>query len=255
MKVTAMIPSRMGSWRFPGKPLCDICGLPMIEHVYKRTAMSKVLHETYMVTCNKEIEEATKKFGGKVIMTPDTFNRCTDRIAYAAEKSGCDADIIVVVQGDEPLVYPEMIDQAVKPMLEDPSIVCGCLISKTESAEEFDDRNVIKVVKDNNDFALYLSREGIPSKRLYNKPFDAYKQVCIMPYRRDFLLKFTKLPQTPLETVESVDMLRILEHGYKIKLVETHFKSHSVDVEADRHTVIKLMEKDELFPKYGKVKK
>jgi 3-deoxy-manno-octulosonate cytidylyltransferase (CMP-KDO synthetase) len=250
MKVVAMIPSRMGSWRFPGKPLCDICGLSMIEHVYKRTAMSKSLDETYMVTCNKEIEDATKKFGGKVIMTPDTFNRCTDRIAYAVEESGCDADIIVVVQGDEPLVYPQMIDDAVKPMLKDESIVCGCLISKVESPEEFDDRNVIKVVKDNNDFALYLSREGIPSKRLYNKPFDAYKQVCIMPYRRDFLLKFTKLPQTPLETVESVDMLRILEHGYKIKLVETHFKSHSVDVEADRDTVIKLMEQDSLFPKY-----
>ncbi len=250
MRVIAVIPARMGSWRFPGKPLCDICGVTMIEHVYKRTALSKILDEVYVATCNEEIKQVGEGFGGKVIMTPDTFNRCTDRVAYAIKKIKSKADIVVLIQGDEPLVHPQMIDTAVKPLLKDQDLVCSCLIKKIETDEEFEDKNEIKVVKDKNNFALYFSREPIPSAKLSMSPFDRYKQVCIMPYRTKFLLKFPSLPQTPLETVESVDMMRILEYGYRIKLIESHFKTYSVDVPADQKKVIEVMKNDPLFPKY-----
>lgn len=251
-KVIGIIPARMASWRFPGKPLCDICGVTMIEHVYKRSAMSKSLDEVYIATCDKEIEEAANAFGAKVIMTPDTFNRCTDRVTYAIEKIKTDADIVVLIQGDEPLLHPDMIDDVVAPLLEDQSIVCSCMMAKVKSDNEFDDPNEVKLVKDVNNFILYLSREPIPSRKLSMKPFDRYKQVCIMPYRKDFLFKFSKMKQTPLEIVESIDMLRILENGYKIKVVESFTETYSVDVEADRQKVISVMKNDPLFRKYGK---
>ncbi|MDO8581180.1 MAG: 3-deoxy-manno-octulosonate cytidylyltransferase [Candidatus Omnitrophota bacterium] len=250
MKIIAMIPARMGSYRFPGKPLCDIKGMTMIEHVYRRTAMCPLIDETYMVTCNKEIEEETKKFGGRVIMTPDTFNRCTDRIAYAVRENNMDVDIVVLVQGDEPLVYPEMITDITQALINDETAVAGCLYSKIKTDEEYEDPNEIKVVKTLDDYALYFSRDPIPSKKLSMKPYDRYKQVCIMPYRKDFLLKFTEMEQTPLEIVESVDMLRIIENGYKLKVKETKYETCSVDVPVDRDRAERLMERDPLFPKY-----
>ncbi len=252
MKIVGMIPARMGSYRFPGKPLCDICGTTMIEHVYQRSIMSKLLTETYVVTCNEEIEREVRSFDGKVIMTPDTFNRCTDRIVYAVKENKIKADIVVVIQGDEPLVYPEMIDSIVQTLIDDKSVVCGCLIKKISSDAEFEDPNEIKVVKSLDNFALYFSRDPIPSKKLSMKPYDRYKQVCIMPYRTDFLLNFIEMPQTPLEIVESVDMLRILEHGYKIKLAESHYETYSIDVPEDQTKVVSVMKRDPLFPKYRK---
>lgn len=250
MKIVAMIPARMGSYRFPGKPLCDIKGMTMIEHVYKRSAMSPILDETYVVTCNKEIKDEVEGFGGKVIMTPDTFNRCTDRIVYATKKEKIKADIIVLIQGDEPLVYPQMITDVTKALIKDKNAVCSCMYKKIVSDEEFDDKNEVKLVKTVDDYAIYFSRDGIPSKKLAMKPYDRFKQVCIMPYRRNFLLKFIDLPQTPLEIVESVDILRVIEHGYKVKLVESKYETYSVDVEADRQRVEKVMVKDPLFKKY-----
>ena len=250
MKIVGMIPARMGSYRFPGKPLCDILGMTMIEHCYKRSAMASILDETYVVTCNEEIEKEVKAFGGKVIMTPDTFNRCTDRIVYAVKKNKIKADIIVLIQGDEPLVHPDMINAVTKALVKDKTAVASCMYQKIDSDEAFDDPNEVKLVKTVDDYAIYLSRDGIPSKKLAMKPYDRYKQVCIMPYRRDALLKFINLPQTPLEIVESIDILRIIEHGYKVKLVESKHETYSVDVEADRLKVISVMKKDPLVKKY-----
>lgn len=248
MKVIGVIPARMGSSRFPGKPLALIHGLPMIEHVYKRSAMSESLDELYVATCDKEIADAVEQFGGQSIMTDVCHERCTDRVAEAIEN--LDGDIVVIIQGDEPLVYPDMIDQAVKSILEDESIVCVNLMAEIDDTNAFFDPNEVKVVVDNEQYALYFSREPIPSGKKYAKEYTRYKQVCIMPFRRDFLLKYINLEPTPLEIIESVDMLRILEHGYKVKMVLTDKETLSVDTPDDLKRVEIKMDDDSLLGLY-----
>jgi len=251
-KIIAMIPARMGSFRFPNKPLCDICGITMIEHVYKRSAMASIIDETYIVTCNEEIKDEVEKFGGKAIMTPDTFNRCTDRVAYAVKENNMDVDIVVLIQGDEPLVHPDMINDVTQAFIDDKESVAGCMYKKIETEEEYHDPNEIKVVKTLDDYVMYFSRDPIPSSKLAMNGYDKYKQICIMPFSKDFLLKYPTMTSTPLEIVESIDMMRILENGHKIKLAESKFHTYSIDVEADRQKVIEIMKKDELFLKYKK---
>lgn len=249
MNIIGIIPARMGSSRFPGKPLANIHGLPMIEHVYKRANMCESLNDLFVATCDKEIFSAVQGFGGKAIMTDNCHERCTDRVAEAAHNMK--ADIVVIIQGDEPLIYPEMIDEAITPLIEDESILCSNLMALINSEEDFVDPNEVKVVVDKQNFALYLSREPIPSVKKGDSNHLGYKQVCIMPFKRDFLFTFTSLEPTPLEKIESVDMLRILEHGYKLKMVETHFNTRSVDNLNDLVEVEKMMVNDKLFLKYS----
>lgn len=249
MKIIGVIPARMGSSRFPGKPLALICGKSMIEHVYKRSIMSNSLSELYVATCDQEIFDAVAGFGGKAIMTDACHERCTDRIAEAVRT--IDADIIVNIQGDEPLVYPDMIDAAVSPLIEDETVVCSNLMARIDSDEDFEDPNEVKVVVDTRSNALYFSREPIPSKKKGAKDVKGYKQVCIIPFRRDFLFTYTALPPTPLEIIESVDMLRVLEHGYQVKMVLTDYVTCSVDTHEDLKNVETLMRKDSLFPQYA----
>ena len=249
MKVIGVIPARMGSSRFPGKPLALIHGMPMIEHVYKRSAMSESLDELYVATCDKEIYDAVEQFGGDAIMTDVCHERCTDRLAESV--NDMDLDIVVIIQGDEPLVYLDMIDQAVKAIAEDDSIVCVNLMSEMENDADFNDPNEVKVVVDNENNALYFSREPIPSNKKYESTYARYKQVCIMPFRKDFLVKYNNLKPTPLEIIESVDMLRILEHGYKVKMVHTDKKTFSVDTPEDLAKVELVMTEDSTFKLYG----
>jgi len=215
--------------------------------------MCKILDELYVATCDKEIEDEVMRFGGKAIMTSDTHPTCSDRAAEACENINSDADIVVNIQGDEPLIYPEMIEAAVKPFFEDKSLQCTNLISKLDKREDFYNQNVIKVVKDLDDFALYFSREPIPSDKKYQKEYQGYKQVCILPFRRDFLLKFVKMAPTPLEQIESIDMVRVLEYGYKIKLVETDFNTMGVDDENDRKQAEDIISKDPLLKEYKRI--
>lgn len=252
MKFIAIIPARMASTRFPGKPLCRLCGVTMIEHVFRRTAMCKMLQDVYVATCDKEIAEEVGRFGGKFIMTSSAHKTCSDRVAEACRNIGTDADVVVNVQGDEPLVRPEMIEMAVRPFITDKNLVCSNLIAGIESDEEFINPNTIKVVKDSRDYALYFSREPIPSNKKHAGDYGRYKQVCVIPFRREFLLKFVAMKSTPIESVESIDMLRILENGDKVKLVYCDYRSASVDDELDRKKAEKLMEKDNLFALYGK---
>lgn len=250
MKIIGIIPVRMASTRFPGKPLCRLCGMTMVEHVYRRSSMCDLLNELYVATCDKEIAQEVRRFGGKVIMTSSAHKTCTDRVAEACRSVSKDADIIVNIQGDEPLLYPQMIGQAVAPFFKDKKLQCTNLISKIENDRDFYNPNVIKVVKDYNNFALYFSREPIPSEKKYRGHYKRYKQVCILSFRRPFLLQFMNIHSAQLETVESIDMLRILEYGYKIKLIETHFKTQAVDNKNDRKIVEKIIAKDPLFLKY-----
>lgn len=258
-KIVGIIPARMGSSRFPGKPLAKINEIPMVGHVYYRSKMSTRLDDVYVATCDKEIEDYITSIGGKAIMTSDKHKRASDRVAEALNKieneTGEKIDIIVLLQGDEPMIFPEMIDEAVQPFLDDKQIVVTNLMASIKTIEEFKDPNEVKVVVDRQHYALYFSREPIPSdKKGPNKDY-MYKQVCIIPFTRDFLIKFNKLEPTPLEIIESVDMMRIIEHGYKVKMVPTKFDTYSVDTTDDLKRVEKLMENDELVKKYTMVEK
>jgi 3-deoxy-manno-octulosonate cytidylyltransferase (CMP-KDO synthetase) len=245
MKLLALIPARMGSSRFPGKPMAEILGKPMIGHVYERVVKNPLLTMTAVATCDREIFEYIESIGGKAVMTGNYHERASDRCAEALkilEGEGHRFDIVVMVQGDEPMTDPDMITEAVQPMLDDDKILVTNLLGKIESQEEFMDRNCIKVVCDLNGNAMYFSREPIPT--LANKEIDFMgKQVCIIPFRRDFLLEYTNMPPTPLEIVESIDMLRILEHGMNVRMVPTMHETHAVDTKADLGRVESLMKK------------
>lgn len=224
----------------------------MIEHIYRRTAMSRSVHEVIIATCDQEIMDAAAAFGARAIMTSNTHERASDRMAEVARS--VQADIYVMVQGDEPMIVPEMIDLAVEPLLNDPKVQCVNLAGCIQSEAEFEDPNTIKVVKARNGDALYMSRHPIPGRERF--PFEkipAWKQVCIIPFRRDFLLKYTSLAPTALEQVESIDMLRAMEHGYPIRLVESLYSTYSVDTPEDAARVESAMRADPLFRSYAKL--
>ena len=216
----------------------------MIEHVYRRCRMNSSLAGVYIATCDREIAAATEAFGGTAVMTSTLHQRASDRVAEAAEQM--DADVIVMVQGDEPMIHPEMIGRAVNPLHEDPAILCTNLAAPIRSIEEMTDPNTIKVVMARNGDALYFSRRPIPSGSS-----EGLKQVCVIPFRREFLLRYAALEPTPLEIAESVDMLRILEHGFKVRIVMTDHETHAVDTPADLTLVERLIEVDPLAGSYG----
>lgn len=256
MNIIAIIPARMGSSRFPGKPLADIHGMPMVGHVTFRTAMCKSLSSTWIATCDDIIMDFATSAGLNAVMTADTHVRCTTRTAEAMlkieELTGKRVDIVVMVQGDEPMTLPEMIDAAVKPMLEDPTLNCVNLMADIPTEEEFEDPNEVKVVVNLNNDAIYFSREPIPSRRKGTPHVPMKKQVCIIPFRRDFLLQFNAMDETPLEIIESVDMMRILEHGGRVHMVPTTIPTLSVDTQHDLDRVRELMNNDPLMAQYCK---
>ena len=254
MNIVGIIPARMGSSRFPGKPMAEILGMPMIGHVYCRSVMSDLLDDTYVATCDEVIFEYIRSIGGKAVMTSDEHTRCSDRCAEAMLKieveTGKKIDIMVMIQGDEPVIFPKMIDLAVNPIMEDPNINITNLMADIETVDNFEDPNEVKVVVDKDDFALYFSREPIPSRKKGVLEVPMKKQVCIIPFRRDFLLKYNSMEQTPLEIIESIDMLRLLENGIGVKMVESKFITISVDTPADLEKASELLEKDLLVKEY-----
>lgn len=254
MNIVSIIPARMGSSRFPGKPMEDILGMPMIGHVYKRVKMSKLLNEVYVATCDDEIYNYIESIGGKAVMTSDCHERCSDRCSEAMLKiekqENKKVDIMVMVQGDEPLTFPQMIDEAVAPMLEDKTMIITNLVANLNTIEEFEDPNEVKVVMDKNNNALYFSREPIPSRKKGILDVAMKKQVCVIPFTRDFLLEYNEMEPTPLEIIESVDMMRILENGMKVKMIDTIYETKAVDTKEDLDRVVDMMKKDELQKKY-----
>ncbi len=249
-KILALIPARMGSSRFPGKPMAHLANVPMIEHVYRRVALSRKLTATVVATCDEEIAAHVRGIDGRVAMTGSHHERASDRCAEALaiieKEDGVKFDIVVMVQGDEPLVHPEMIDEALAPLLADPKVRITNLLGHIGSEEEFEDRNCIKVVLDRSSNALYFSREPIPTRsKGTNAPMG--KQICVIPFTRDFLLEYTRMAPTPLEIAESVDMMRVLEHGLDVRMVPTKHNSLSVDTEADRVRVEQVMLQDSLY--------
>ncbi|MBU2538863.1 MAG: 3-deoxy-manno-octulosonate cytidylyltransferase [Proteobacteria bacterium] len=245
MNIVALIPARMGSSRFPGKPMAALLGKPMIGHVYERVSQNPFLTITVVATCDREIYDYIESIGGRAVMTGSHHERASDRCAEALgileKEDGVTYDIVVMVQGDEPMTHPDMVTEAVQPMLDDPSVRITNLLGKIRSPAEFEDRNCIKAVCDLKGNALYFSREPIPT-RFLGKDIPMGKQVCIIPFRRDFLLQYTNLSPTPLEIAESVDMLRVLEHGMKVRMIPTRHNTHAVDTPADLLTVEQLMQ-------------
>jgi 3-deoxy-manno-octulosonate cytidylyltransferase (CMP-KDO synthetase) len=216
--------------------MAPILGKTMIGHVYERVAQSSMLDLVAVATCDKEIYDYIESIGGVAVMTSDTYERASDRCAEALLKlkqaNSTRYDIVAMVQGDEPMTHPDMISEAVNPMLENSDLQIVNLLGKIESIAEFEDRNCIKVVCDLKSNALYFSREPIPTRsKMPHVPMG--KQVCIIPFRRDFLLQYTSLAPTPLEIAESVDMMRVLEHGLKVHMVPTRHSSSAVDTPAD----------------------
>ena len=244
MKILAIIPARMGSSRFPGKPMAKILGKPMIGHVYENVAKCNLLTKTVVATCDQEIMDYVESIGGQAVMTGDHHERASDRCAEALghieQHENIQYDIVVMVQGDEPMTRSEMIVEAVAPMLDDPEILVTNLLGDIKSLEEFEDRNCIKVVCDKQSNAIYFSREPIPT-RSKTKDIIMKKQVCVIPFTRRFLLEYTAMAPTPLEIVESVDMMRVLEHGLMVKMVPNKHQTYPVDTKADLRKVEELM--------------
>ena len=240
MSVVAIIPARYHSQRLPAKPLADIGGRPMIQHVYERAARAKTIDRVIVATDDERIVAAVQRFGGHAVMTPATLQSGTDRIACVA-KDITEAEMVVNVQGDEPLISPEMIDEAVD-VVAGSDAVMGTLVQKIEVESELFNPSIVKVVLRHDGTCLYFSRSPIPFGRdtvqsAWLESTTYYKHVGIYVYRREFLLRYITLAQTPLEIAEKLEQLRVLEHGYTIKAALTKHESIPVDTPADLQRV------------------
>ena len=259
MPAIVIIPARYSSSRFPGKPLCLLFDKPIIRHVYERAKSAGLVEEVFVATDDRRIYDAVEGFGGKAIMTSGEHQSGTDRIAEAVLQLQSSADIIVNVQGDEPMIEPGMVDDVIRLLMEDKDASIGTLARRIEDSEDINDPNVVKVVFSADGNALYFSRAPIPyhrdsyelsvmsdeskdkEKTRYALPITHYffKHIGIYAYRKDVLLKFSKLPQTRLEDLEKLEQLRALENGFRIKVKETVFETIGVDTPADLERVKK----------------
>ena len=256
MHIIAIIPARMNSSRFPGKPMKNIHGVPMIGHCYHRANLCQDLKDTYVATCDKVIFDYISSIGGKAIMTNSNHERASDRAAEAMlkiEKStNKKVDIVVMIQGDEPMVTPKMISDSLIPFQIDTSVNVVNLMANINSIEEFEDPNEVKVVVNLSNDAMYFSREPIPSRKKSSGKLSMLKQVCIIPFKRDYLIKFNNTPETVTEIIESIDMMRIIENDEKVRMVMTDENSFSVDTKEDLLKVEEFMMDDLLMKKYIK---
>jgi 3-deoxy-manno-octulosonate cytidylyltransferase (CMP-KDO synthetase) len=236
--IIGIIPARFASTRLLGKPLANICGKPMIQHTYESAKRSKLLNEVIIAVDDEKVAQIINSFGAKVIMTSKDISTGSDRIASVA-KNLPDAKIIVNIQGDEPFIKGEMIDQAIEPLLFDKSVNVSTLAKRIDNTQDLKSPSVVKVVFDYNNFAMYFSRSPIPYVRDARTNLDRiqraeiYKHIGLYVYRRESLLKFTELQPTDLEQAEKLEQLRMLENGFKVKVVVTEFESLSIDTQED----------------------
>ncbi len=252
-KIIAVIPARYESTRLPGKVLKNICGKPMIQHVYERVSNTKLIQQVIIATDDKRILRIAQKFGAEAEMSPKDCKSGTDRIAWIVKKMSDirEDDIIINVQGDEPLVAPQAIEKLAKTISKDSDIYMASLMTKISDINELMDPNIVKVVVDKDNFALYFSRSPIPfsrdnwknlkTKPVLDKTDIFYKHLGMYAYRKHFLLKYSQMPQTRLEEIEKLEQLRVLEHGYRIKMAETEFDSMSIDTPTDLEKVLSLL--------------
>ena len=238
----------MSSSRFPGKPLIKLLDITMLEHVWRRTIMSDV-DETYIALCDKETEEVCKKRGAKYVITSKKHQMCMDRIAEASDKKK--SNIIVTVQGDEPLINPNMINLTIKNILKKgDNLFCTTLAQKITSNSEINNSNRVKIIWNNKKDVIYISREAIPSNAKFKDKIDYYKMVCVYTMSKKNLNKFQKFGISKNEKIESIDMLRILDNDKKLGVNVINGKVENIDVKADIPKVIKLLKRDSFLKKY-----
>lgn len=243
MKALIVIPARLKSTRLPEKMLADLHGKPLVVRTYEQAKKAKLADDVVIATDSERILEAVTEFGCKAILTPERIKTGTDRMAFAAQK--LKADVFVNVQGDEPLINPKMIDSAIKPFLAGKMPDCSTLVQAITTDEEATLRNpnVVKVVLDREGFALYFSRSPIPYLRNSEAKIKFYRHIGLYAFRKETLLAFTKLKPSMLEQAESLEQLRLLENGYRIKCVETKLESQAVDTMEDLEKVRLLIKK------------
>jgi 3-deoxy-manno-octulosonate cytidylyltransferase (CMP-KDO synthetase) len=245
MNIIGIIPSRYASTRLPAKPLADICGKPMIQRVYEQAQRSTLLTSVIVATDDERIASVVRSFGGNVQMTPADIQSGSDRIALVAKNHP--ADIVVNIQGDEPQIDPQLIDQTIRLVMDDTQAVVGTAVKKTSSHQDLFNANVVKVVLDRNNYALYFSRSPVPFVRDAKKDEEwfsnttFYKHFGIYVYRADFLQHYTGLKPSALEEAEKLEQLRILENGFRIKCAVTEYESLPVDTPEDLRRVIEIV--------------
>lgn len=239
MKVICIIPARYASTRLPGKPLKLIAGRPMIQWVYEQAKKAEIPAEVIVATDDVRVYDTVLAFGGNACMTREDHPNGTSRLAEVAEKFP-DADVIVNVQGDEPMIPPEIIDRLANAFAEEPELNMATMKARMQE-NEYGDPSAVKVVTDQNGYALYFSRSLLPYPRNKSNLFKVYKHVGIYAYTRTFLMQYAAMAPTPLEQVESLEQLRVLENGYKIKVLESSFQGVGVDTQADLDAVNKIL--------------
>jgi 3-deoxy-manno-octulosonate cytidylyltransferase (CMP-KDO synthetase) len=239
-KILGVIPARFSSSRFPGKVLAHIAGKTMLQHVYERASLSTYLTSTLIATDDDRVYSVARSFGARVRMTRSNHLSGTDRAAEVA--SAENAEIIVNIQGDEPLIDPAAIDAAILPMVHEPELVMGTLKKRIEDPREITDPNVVKVVTNSAGDAIYFSRCPIPFEREKSGSTPYFKHIGLYVYQRDFLLAYSALPAGPLETAEHLEQLRALENGFRIRVVETEYESLGVDTPEDLQRVSRLFD-------------
>ncbi len=246
--VLGVIPARYNSTRFPGKPLALICGKPMIQHVYERAKDSVVIDKLIVATDNSEIFERVKSFGGEVIMTDENIPTGTDRTAEVAKIYPY--DVVLNIQGDEPLLEGWMLDKLAEPLIKDKNIHSSTLVKKITEIKEIEDVNLARVILDKNGFALYFTRAIIPyfnssdNKNDWINCHTYYRQVGLYGFQRDFLFKFIEMGESSLEKAEGLEQLRTLENGYKIKAEIVDFVPYPVDVPGDIEDVERFIKEN-----------
>lgn len=243
LEAIGIIPARYGSTRFEGKVLKDLCGKPVIQHVYERAKKAKTLDDLIIAADDDRIIQTVEQFGGKVVFTSKSHGTGTDRLTEVVNE--IDVRIVVNIQGDEPLINPLVIDNLVRTMLDNPQVLMATVVKKSHSLDEFKSPDVVKVILDQKNFALYFSRSPVPTLLSPSVKGDFfYKHIGIYAYNKDFLFTFKKLPVSYLETYERLEQLRALEHGYSIKTIETEFETIGVDTPEDLALAKALLEKE-----------
>lgn len=238
MRVVGIIPSRYASTRLPKKSLKKLGEKSIVQHVYEKAIQVELFDDVIVATDHEEIVSEVKSFGGNVMMTSDQHETGTDRIAEVAQNIEC--DIVVNIQGDEPFIKPQTIQNCFEPLIKDDSIVMATLKHLIDNPEEIEDPNVVKVITDINDDALYFSRSPIPFYRIQEDVYY-YRHIGIYAYRKEFLIEFAKMPQTPLARKESLEQLRALENGYKIRVLSTEDHPLGIDTEEDYQKAKQIM--------------
>ncbi len=239
MRIIGVIPARMGSTRFPAKIIADIGGKPMIQHVWEAARKAETISEIFVATDHVKIYNIVRDFGGNAVMTGLRHKSGTDRIAEAVR--GLKADIVVNIQGDEPLIRADALDEAVLPFYRDKTLQMSTLVCKVTDRKMMEDPNIVKVALDKDGFALYFSRSPLPSQaRAENFDFF-YKHIGVYVYKKNYLLKYVKMPQSRLEKTEKLEQLRALENGCRIKAVVTKYDTVPVDTPEDLKKVLKVL--------------